>query len=209
MKKFSMYPLGEFEIKSGEVIVSDPCYAIGTWCQGLVRNVKNGTWVADVACLEESGRNAFLVVHHKDYIMPMGTVWEQLDFDIGVDSGQAGFYDYAGYKKDDSVPGSIKNTLGFDLNEPGEKFYAFNCDLTLKTEHDAGVLPTGAVASSGYGDGSYTVSVVKDEEGKVVAMEVIFIDVLGNTDEYGDPIEEEDDDYEDLLDLDLFTTEGD
>ena len=202
MKTFKMYPLGEFEIKSGEVIVSDPCYAIGTWCQGLVRNVKNGTWVADVACLEESGRNAFLVVHHKDYIMPMGTVWEQLDFDIGVDSGQAGFYDYAGYKKDDSVPNSIKNSLGFDLNEPGEKFYAYNCDLTLKTEHDAGVLPTGAVASSGYGDGSYTVSVVKDEDGKVVAMEIIFIDIIGGSDEDGD-------DYEDLLDLDLFTTKGD
>lgn len=202
MKTFKMYPLGEFEIKSGEVIVSDPCYAIGTWCQGLVRNVKNGTWVADVACLEESGRNAFLVVHHKDYIMPMGTVWEQLDFDIGVDSGQAGFYDYAGYKKDDSVPNSIKNSLGFDLNEPGEKFYAYNCDLTLKTEHDAGVLPTGVVASSGYGDGSYTVSVVKDEDGKVVAMEIIFIDIIGGSDEDGD-------DYEDLLDLDLFTTEGD
>lgn len=202
MKTFKMYPLGEFEIKSGEVIVSDPCYAIGTWCQGLVRNVKNGTWVADVACLEESGRNAFLVVHHKDYVMPMGTVWEQLDFDIGVDSGQAGFYDYAGYKKDDSVPNSIKNSLGFDLNEPGEKFYAYNCDLTLKTEHDAGVLPTGAVASSGYGDGSYTVSVVKDEDGKVVAMEIIFIDIIGGSDEDGD-------DYEDLLDLDLFTTEGD
>ena len=202
MKTFKMYPLGEFEIKSGEVIVSDPCYAIGTWCQGLVRNVKNGTWVADVACLEESGRNAFLVVHHKDYIMPMGTVWEQLDFDIGVDSGQAGFYDYAGYKKDDSVPNSIKNSLGFDLNEPGEKFYAYNCDLTLKTEHDAGVLPTGAVASSGYGDGSYTVSVVKDEDGKVVAMEIIFIDIIGGSDEDGD-------DYEDLLDLDLFTRKGD
>ena len=202
MKTFKMYPLGEFEIKSGEVIVSDPCYAIGTWCQGLVRNVKNGTWVADVACLEESGRNAFLVVHHKDYIMPMGTVWEQLDFDIGVDSGQAGFYDYAGYKKDDSVPNSIKNSLGFDLNEPGEKFYAYNCDLTLKTEHDAGVLPTGAVASSGYGDGSYTVSVVKDEAVKVVAMEIIFIDIIGGSDEDGN-------DYEDLLDLDLLTTEGD
>lgn len=202
MKTFKMYPLGEFEIKSGEVIISDPCYAIGTWCQGLVRNVKNGTWVADVACLEESGRNAFLVVHHKDYIMPMGTVWEQLDFDIGVDSGQAGFYDYAGYKKDDSVPNSIKNSLGFDLNEPGEKFYAYNCDLTLKTEHDAGVLPTGVVASSGYGDGSYTISVVKDEDGKVVAMEIIFIDIIGGSDEDGES-------YEDLLDLDLFTTEGD
>ena len=202
MKTFKMYPLGEFEIKSGEVIVSDPCYAMGTWCQGLVRNVKNGTWVADVACLEESGRNAFLVIHHKDYIMPMGTVWEQLDFDIGVDSGQAGFYDYAGYKKDDSVPNSIKNSLGFDLNEPGEKFYAYNCDLTLKTEHDAGVLPTGVVASSGYGDGSYTISIVKDEDRKVVAMEIIFIDIIGGSDEDGES-------YEDLLDLDLFTTKGD
>ena len=34
--------MDEFEIVSGTLICSDPCYDIPTWCQGIVENVKNG-----------------------------------------------------------------------------------------------------------------------------------------------------------------------
>lgn len=32
--------LGTFENKSGTLIVSDPCYDLGTWCQGIIENAK-------------------------------------------------------------------------------------------------------------------------------------------------------------------------
>ena len=32
----------EFEVVSGEIVCSDPCYEIPTWCQGIVK-AKNGT----------------------------------------------------------------------------------------------------------------------------------------------------------------------
>jgi hypothetical protein len=35
-------PVGKFYIKSGKVMVSDPCYKIGTWCQGTLKNIKKG-----------------------------------------------------------------------------------------------------------------------------------------------------------------------
>lgn len=36
--------LGSFDVHSGELIVSDPCYSLGTWCQGKLENVRNGEW---------------------------------------------------------------------------------------------------------------------------------------------------------------------
>lgn len=38
-----MIALGEFKCKSGKLIVSDPCYPLGTWCQLVLNNVKEGT----------------------------------------------------------------------------------------------------------------------------------------------------------------------
>jgi transposase len=37
-----------FEIKSGKIVLSDPCYEAPTWCQGVIDNVKNGKWEASV-----------------------------------------------------------------------------------------------------------------------------------------------------------------
>lgn len=36
--------IGTFELTNGSVIISDPCYKKGTWCQGKLENVKTGTW---------------------------------------------------------------------------------------------------------------------------------------------------------------------
>ena len=45
----------KFEIKSGKVVLSDPCYELGTWCQGIVNNVKNGEWFADAEYVDSFG----------------------------------------------------------------------------------------------------------------------------------------------------------
>ncbi len=41
--------LGSFEVVSGQLIISDPCYKRGIWCAGTLENVRNGEWNAKVA----------------------------------------------------------------------------------------------------------------------------------------------------------------
>lgn len=197
MLDYEIQKLASFEIKSGEAMISDPCYPIGTWCQGVVHNVKNGTWQASVCRVTEiipidkeeykDIRNAILFAHHKDHEVNMlDDKWITLDIDIGVDGGSAGIYDYASYGKDESVPAKsdvVSENSSFKLENLGDKWGNYNADLTLDTEFLAGVLPTGVVSSSGYGDGSYEVSVVKAENSKVVGIKIIFIDIYESEEE--------------------------
>lgn len=37
-----------FEVTSGAIRVTDPCYGMGTWCAGTIDQAKNGRWVAHV-----------------------------------------------------------------------------------------------------------------------------------------------------------------
>lgn len=42
-----------FEVKSGALRVTDPCYSMDTWCAGTTENVLNGTWHAHVGKYRE------------------------------------------------------------------------------------------------------------------------------------------------------------
>jgi hypothetical protein len=173
-----MLYLGKFNVESGKVMVSDPCYEVGTWCQGQLDKVKNGEWVANIEQSDEGSwgiRNSELVAYHSGYGMPSSWQWNRESFDIGVDSGQAGIYDLNFYRND-SMIGEIDNSLGFDLSEEGERFYSLNCDLTCRTEDKAGVMDYGVVSTSGYGDGGYTLYTARDKDGEVIAMKIVFIE---------------------------------
>jgi hypothetical protein len=211
-----------FEVASGALRVTDPCYGVDVWCSGQLENVKNGTWHAKVGYYkdpfdEEQTRRYFdderervegemkffeetLTNHktlsdedrvkvaelrnnrlaalnakmqanlsHPGRVSVIGIVHESVPFselekfnwawvqglDVGVDSGQAGFFDLAKYTE--AV--SDKN----DRGEDGCNFKAFYrdvCDLTL-TDASWGVVPFGAVSSSGYGDGDYNCFVLR------------------------------------------------
>jgi Protein of unknown function (DUF4241) len=183
-----MLYLGKFDIKSGKAMVSDPCYTKGTWCQGELDKVKNGEWVANVEQSDEGMwgiRNSELIAYHNQYGMPSSWQWSRENFDIGVDSGQCGFYDLDFYRND-SMVGEIENRLHFDLNEDGERFYALNCDMT-GGEMRADVMEFGTVSSSGYGDGGYTLYTVRDSDGLVVAMKVVFIEDEDTCEDCGEP----------------------
>ena len=84
-----------------KVMVSDPCYGLGTWCQGVLENVltgvydcnveysDEGTWGTRVSAIEvthESCKGKFIALNLED-------------FEVGVDSGQAGIFDYEYYAK--------------------------------------------------------------------------------------------------------------
>lgn len=83
-------------------------------------------------------------------------------FEVGVDSGQAGFFDDARFKKHNG---------GDD-----ESFYEKACDTTL-SRMQAGVIDEGAVCNSGYGDGGYVCIFhnSNDEDGLVDFAYIIFI----------------------------------
>lgn len=161
--------LGDFTVSSGQLIVTDPCYEKGTWCQGILTNVKNGLWEAFTGLKRQDGwgvRNQYLRVAHKNFLDIKCDIKSSID--VGVDSGQAGFFDLAKYPEGES-------------REYGDKdsFYGQVCALTLNEEGvedhpGAGVLEFGAVSSSGFGDGSYSCHYAKDNN-EIVAAEIVFI----------------------------------
>mgnify|MGYP000896944550 CR=1 FL=1 len=185
-----------FEVTSGVMVCSDPCYSIDppTWCQGIINNVKNGTWVANVEKSDEGDwgeRIARLRVEHVNAKRTYLTT--QVDMDGGVDSGQFGFFDKDFYRNDEAAKDLKKYDFGRSVqeNESGEEWYRACCDLTL-AEESWGVLPNGVVSSSGFGDGSYPVFGEKDENGEWIAFEVIFI-----SDEEDEDYDDDDEDYDD------------
>jgi hypothetical protein len=181
----------EFEVTSGEIVCSDPCYDLDTWCQGIVK-ARNGKWIAEVEISDEGSwgkRIAELKIYHSDiadkFLSEMGKI-DLLNFSAGVDSGQFGFFDRGTYRNDDSVSDLVKYDFGANYvkDESGDEWYRACCYITLEHEQ-FGVLPNGAVSSSGFGDGSYDVFGAKDENGEYIYLHVVFI---------GEEEEDEDDD---------------
>lgn len=149
--KIESITLGTFEVTSDKLVVSDPCYKLGTWCMGTVPNVKPGLWTASIGVVDtgEFGkRNAFLSAFHQDSPALQKLKACSAPFDVGVDSGQAGIFDLNHFQ-DESV---IENQ---ELTDFGTRWYTFCCYQTLDGEHHAGLIPYGVVASSGFGDGCY------------------------------------------------------
>lgn len=168
--------LGSFESTTGVFVVSDPCYDLGTWCAGELKNVKNGTWNAIVRKSDEGDwgiRCAEIIAYHES----VGETdlekldWKLTDIYVGVDSGQAGFFDKDLFKNGDIITKDPKFGLGG--TDSGDRWYSACCDITL-SEESAGVLPGGVVSSSGYGDGGYECFIVQLGE-EVVAAKIVFI----------------------------------
>jgi hypothetical protein len=147
--------VGTFEVKSGTMMVSDPCYELGTWCQGKLPNVKLGTWEASIS--RRDGRVAELCVSAVG--SPIGRE-ERATFEVGVDSGQAGFWDLAEFRGGQG-----------EADEKGT-FYG---DACAATDEYAGIMPGGVVSSSGYGDGGYVCWFSRDQDGQICTARVTFI----------------------------------
>lgn len=195
-------------IKLGnKAMVSDPCYGLNTWCQGVVENVLPGEYKCKVGFSDEGDwgtRVADIEVIHKDYVGKWIEFWPE-EFEVGVDSGQAGIYDYEYYKKyhtdrnetehvDDDwydrvyektyvhEPNPNYEKFDYDINKDDyfEKWEAYMADWKrsnkILAHFDANPIDNlGFVSSSGYGDGGYTCWTAKNDEGKVVAIRVEYI----------------------------------
>lgn len=172
--------LGTFEIKTPEVIVTDPCYdttGMGTYSLFL-KNAKLGTWFAHVNKADIRGQGpSSIVAVHKDH-MSGKKMWHVASYDIGVDSGQAGIFEFDNYRKDGLVADTPRFVAEYgykpDPTEPGDLWYAMCCDKSLYEDINAGVVPGGAVSSTKYGDGCYTCEIAEDADLNVIGIRIKF-----------------------------------
>lgn len=187
----AMKEVGRFNIASGAVRMSDPCYDTGVWCAGDVEKVKNGEWTAFIReeNLEGWGRrNAELHVYSKGRGPTSKLTWTPVGFEVGVDSGQAGIFDADKYRKNEAVLDSdlpartqendyafriMDGTIGVGKSDDG-RFYGACCAVTA-AEPAAGVLNFGALSSSGIGDGGYDGFVARNSRGVAVALKIVFL----------------------------------
>lgn len=169
-----------FTINSGKVRITDPCYDMDTWCAGDIENVRNGKWLAFIHTSDENVwgiRVADLqVVEENFYNKAIEPNWIKTDIDVGVDSAQAGIFDYDFYA---NMEGH-----GKDLSEHG-KFYDKICELT-GSRRQFGVVDFGVASRTGFGDGGYTCYIAKEGD-EVVAIKLIYI---GDEDEYNEDEDE-------------------
>lgn len=159
---------------SNEVVVSDPCYTIPTWCQVIVKDVKEGNYIPFVLEAEMYGHriSALCVVHEEHADIDCNLQWEEHGGTIGVDSGQCGVFSKESYRNDSIF--KIAPKFEYGGKEEGDKWYAHMADKTL-SDISWGAYGYGVVSSSGMGDGSYDLYVLKDNDEKVVGF---FIDYL-------------------------------
>ena len=164
--------MNTFQVKSGAINITDPCYNKTTWCALFKQPAKNGTWEAEVETEESEGRVAHLRAYHTDHAI-YSRPSDQLD-SVGVDSGQMSIIDSGTYPEGEET-GECGN-FG-DKERVPVSFYD-ECAKATLSEDMFGIVSkygSGAVSSTGYGDGSYAVYVEKEGE-EIVAVEIVFID---------------------------------
>lgn len=163
-------------------MVSDPCYELDTWCQYELENVQPGSW----SVFKTTSDEEFWGIRVAEFEAYIGEIPKDDEYElveeatIGVDSGQAGFFESTGYRnmslfgKDKPVchPMFLPEDVTVE-NYQEEYFYGVCCNITLNDQ--AGVFPGGAVSTSGFGDGSYDLFVRKNQDGKITALKLVFI----------------------------------
>jgi hypothetical protein len=150
-----------------KAMVSDPCYGLNTWCQGILENVLPGIYNCTVEYSDTGDwgeRVSAIEVTHTDCGIYR---YERENFVVGVDSGQAGIFDYEYYCQ--------YHTDYNDRNHVDDDWYGRVCDITLARESAGIIDECGFVSSSGYGDGAYGCWVAKNRDDYIVAIRIEYI----------------------------------
>lgn len=163
--------IGNFTVESEKLIVTDPCYsAEDTGIQVHLSNVKNGQWTATVSYTDDEVVEKLTAYFAEK--KPSGK-WHRCDKLIAVDSAQAGIFDAALFGKDEAIPYEVENVYGIRMEEEGLKYYVA-CSDAVASDDQGGVIPGGAVAMSGYGDGMYEVNVKYNIYKEIVGVMIDF-----------------------------------
>ncbi|WP_374335403.1 hypothetical protein [Methyloversatilis sp.] len=219
----SVSEIKSFEVSSGNLRVTDPCYKMDVWCAGTLDKVPNGMWHSRVGFWKDEAevkqRIDWLREHHEkmlglyttestiayenesfarelerieshpgrvihlriafdaaDLEKPLNlSTMINSDIDVGVDSGQAGFFDLNAYAE--------LFTYMIDGEPAHDDFYDRVCEAT----NPFGVCTFGVASLTGYGDGGYDCYTRRDDEGNLLEAVIVFIG-----DEEDDDDEEED-----------------
>ena len=179
-KEKEVISLGTMNVK-GDVYITDPCYNTDTWCMGLVEMKKGeyncfahlfdcGIWGERIGILE--------IILNNEIGTRLRT--DNLGLNIGVDSGQAGFFNKDYYE-------NYHHSNFIDENSEDEKWYKRVCDITLSDDNCGVIDDEGVVSESGYGDGGYDVYGYYNDNDELVGLRLEFI---------WEDEEENDEDYE-------------
>ena len=170
-----------------KVVVSDPCYELDTWCAGTLNNVLPGEYKCDI--VKENNRWGERVSHlyavHNDYNVKLKEINEMQDFEVGVDSGTAGIFDYDYYAL-------------YHLGKTDDQWYDHricNAFYPNRMEMGISIIQThnkGVVSLSGFGDGSYTCFVKRNDEGQIIAIMIEYISDCEDEDYSNDDYDEND-----------------
>ena len=154
--------LGDFNISSNKIQICDPSYKLGDSGTLTINNALNGKYFASFEV--EDNFIANLHICHQKY---SNSILEFEKFgDIYFDSGQAGFFDFNFF---------VKNQGGtFD---DVSSFYGTSCAITLSPKQAGIINNFGVISSSGFGDGRYDVFVAKNINEKIVAAFISFIEL--------------------------------
>lgn len=167
--EYGFTKVGEITLNNN-VVVSDPCYEIDTWCALNIGNMQSGKYSVIINYLPDEITNwgdrvgSLIVIKDEDYLEDLLESSNLLG-EVGVDSGQMSVYNYEEYTNNEERYDSICH----------------------KTNHkEAGVVNNGAVSNTGFGDGFYPVySIIDEETCEVIGLEIQFIseDELDEEDE--------------------------
>ncbi len=179
--------LGEFEVTSGRLIVSDPSYDLHTVQRqsGIDDRALSRRWKATIIVREFTGptdrRVGVLVARHESVHSLDELEWKEVPGSIGVDTGMVVVCDKSRFHDQSIVPQGQKFSFGESRNEPAladDLWYSYCCELTRPPKVGA-AFAGGVVSNAGWGDGAYAGFVARDKEGVLVAVRVEFIDEKG------------------------------
>jgi hypothetical protein len=159
--------IGDFQVRSGTLRVTDPCYSRDIDAAGVIPNAAVGTWRASVTPAKGYPRRVAAL--HADYLGHMGPTLlvrfapKDGGRGLGVDSGQMGVFD------DSLYPESTG-----EYSDSGS-IYSRICEMTELREMGL-VDDWGAVSSTGWGDGEYLCFLRYNKDASaVVGVSVVFM----------------------------------
>jgi hypothetical protein len=180
MDKIIPVRLGVFKVRSAVLIVSDPCYGeMGTNLNAEVGPVLVGNWIAEAYTAEcrDWGQRCFrLLAYHESAEKTIHQGRFKWHSNCAVDAGLMSVFDSADYHRDKSIPGNFlfsgqfaprkpaKGTHAQELIVDGDRWWQWilffaDCESEGMRQDEGFALPSGAVTSSGYGDGVYPLCV--------------------------------------------------
>jgi len=118
-----------------------------------------------------NGRVSFLHIRHESVVeeaINPSTFVKNEEIHVGVDSGQAGFFDLEAFEK-------VATHKDHKNSSQHEAFYEACGDKTLGSEMWGAVNSMGCVSSSGYGDGGYSLYERRNEAGELIEARIVYM----------------------------------